>query len=148
MIQTINDNLKATWNKNNFSQAVGRSFIYTAVASAILNGGNLTLAIASGGTFAALTFTASLLSPVVAGILGEKIGHAAKDKALFANGAAIGLACVVAHYVLNLRINLPALLLSFIPTIFANGPMQLGVPLSVMSFPGTLASYLVTYITR
>jgi len=63
-------NLKEVCRENTIPQEVGRSFIYSFLGAWIWNGGEATEALSSGGACALITFTASALSPVVAGYLG------------------------------------------------------------------------------
>lgn len=63
-------NLQQVYNDNIIAHEVGCSFLYSYVGSWMWNGGDTSEALNVGGACALITFTASLLSPVVSGFFG------------------------------------------------------------------------------
>lgn len=69
MLQAV-ANFKEFYRENALPKDVGRSFIYSWPPAFILNGGETNQAFITAGSCALMTFTASVLSPMVAGIFG------------------------------------------------------------------------------
>jgi hypothetical protein len=144
MLELSKSNFKDVYDSHQIPLAVGRSFLFSAFGAAIINGGNVLAALSTGSMFAVITFSASVLSPLIAGVCGESTQVAAgRYKACLVDLAILIATCVVTQLVFNVTIS-PVLLGVGVlaPLVLTSSSERLvGKAMSIMSVPGLLAAF-------
>ncbi len=152
-MSTVVNNLVATYQNNFIPQAVGRSFLYTAGAVAVLSGGAIVPSLTAAATVAYFTFTASIIKPVVYGLLDKSINQ--KENAAL-NGVVtagvLGIAFLVSKVAFGVLFD-PFILTVSAAIIFTYSVVALrdeqawiNEPVTVMHPLGLAASCLVNHL--